>query len=301
MFICDFDEECIWDLVGQKHTDKPKFHKGEWIVHQGTDNVYQVVAVIDNQYQLKYGDNYTVQKCADVDRCARLWDITKDAKDGDALAVEPIEGYYLPFIAIYKEGGFDFFNSHCFIGFDGIFYNGDTGHSIDNIHPATKEQRDTLERAMADAGYTFDFDKKELKKIEHLECSKDNLSDFESYLCLMFQKFRTKGICTNGEIVDFVEEHVQKLKNTLCPIWSKEDEEIYRKCICAMRASACGFPEEEKFVEQVDNWLKSLKERYTWKPSEEQLKSLQEVIDVGHFTSYPNALETLYEQLKQLR
>ena len=28
-----------------------------------------------------------------------------------------------------------------------------------------------------------------------------------------------------------------------------------------MRASACGFPEEEKFVEQVDNWLKSLKER----------------------------------------
>ena len=45
------------------------------------------------------------------------------------------------------------------------------------------------------------------------------------------------------------------------PTWSEEDEEIYRKCICAMRASACGFPEEEKFVEQVDNWFKSLKER----------------------------------------
>ena len=34
------------------------------------------------------------------------------------------------------------------------------------LKPATKEQRDTLEKAMTDAGYTFDFEKKELKKIE---------------------------------------------------------------------------------------------------------------------------------------
>ena len=58
------------------------------------------------------------------------------------------------------------------------------------------------------------------------------------------------------------------------PVWSEEDEEIHRKCICAMRASACGFPEEEKFVEQVDNWLKSLKERYTWKPSKREKEAL---------------------------
>ena len=32
--------------------------------------------------------------------------------------------------------------------------------------PATKEQRDTLMKAMAEAGYAFDFEKKELKKIE---------------------------------------------------------------------------------------------------------------------------------------
>jgi hypothetical protein len=31
------------------------------------------------------------------------------------------------------------------------------------ITPAIKEQRDTLIKAMADAGYTFDFEKKELK------------------------------------------------------------------------------------------------------------------------------------------
>lgn len=62
---------------------EPKFKVGDWIIHQGTENIYKVVARINNQYQLKYGDNYTIQKCADIDRCARLWDATKDAKKGE--------------------------------------------------------------------------------------------------------------------------------------------------------------------------------------------------------------------------
>ena len=67
------------EIKGEKI--KPKFHKGDWIIHHGTENIYQVVAIIDNQwYQLKYGDNYTVQKCDDVDRCARLC-ITKENKE----------------------------------------------------------------------------------------------------------------------------------------------------------------------------------------------------------------------------
>lgn len=63
----------IIDGIEYNLTPKVVFHKGDWIVHHGTGNIYQVVAVIDTQYQLKYGDNYTVQKCADVDRRARLW------------------------------------------------------------------------------------------------------------------------------------------------------------------------------------------------------------------------------------
>ena len=34
------------------------------------------------------------------------------------------------------------------------------------IHPATKEQRDTLERVITNAGYRWNANKKELKKIE---------------------------------------------------------------------------------------------------------------------------------------
>ena len=94
------------------------------------------------------------------------WTI-QDAKDGDMLAVEPIEEkYQYPFVAIYKERGLDYFNSYCFISFGGKFYEGSTGHLIENIHPATKEQCDLLFSKMKEAGYKWDADKKELKKIE---------------------------------------------------------------------------------------------------------------------------------------
>lgn len=80
--------------------------------------------------------------------------------------------------------------------------------------------------------------------------------------------------------------------------WSEEDEEIHRKCICAMRASACGFPEEEKFVEQVDNWLKSIRSRVQpqWRPSENELEVLRLVAEKDG-----TCLMGLYENLKKLR
>lgn len=160
----------------QQPIDKvePKFKVGDWIIHQGTENIYQVVACIDNQYQLRYGDNYTIQKCADVDRCARLWDITKDAKPGDVL-IDKSGSRKCPFI--FKETKpsdikTDMLNPLAVLGYCGIGGAGFTkgsgwGDSANCIYyPATKEQRDTLFKAMADAGWEFDFEKKELKKIE---------------------------------------------------------------------------------------------------------------------------------------
>lgn len=80
--------------------------------------------------------------------------------------------------------------------------------------------------------------------------------------------------------------------------WSEEDEEMYRKCICVMRASACGFPEEEKFVEQLDNWFKSLKDRHSWKPSDEQIEALKQAKTDACGKPYFNALASLYINLK---
>ena len=154
---------------------EPKFHKGEWIIHQGTENIYQVIARIDNQYQLKYGDNYTVQKCADVDRCARLWNITKDAKDGDVLYLqhEGVE-HIIIYKRLFKKNFHTILSVRC--AYDGstndFFEDVDYYHCITSerdekeIHPATKEQRDLLFSKMKEAGYEWDAQKKELKKIE---------------------------------------------------------------------------------------------------------------------------------------
>ena len=49
------------------------------------------------------------------------------------------------------------------------------------------------------------------------------------------------------------------------------------------------------------NWLKSLKERYTWKPNEHHLKSLQAAIDIiGEQTLTGTDLKELLEQLNKL-
>ena len=138
---------------------KPKFNVGDWIIHQGTENIYQVVAIVDNQYQLKYSDNYTTQYCKDVDRCTRLWDVAKDAKDGDVLASNrSIFIFSQEYIAGKPEAHCGIMNGLFLVKSEGCWTN-------EKYYPATKEQRDTLMKAMADAGYTFDFEKKELKKI----------------------------------------------------------------------------------------------------------------------------------------
>jgi hypothetical protein len=157
----------------EKPADKvePKFHEGDWIVHHGTENVYQVVALIDNQYQLKYGDNYTTQYCIDVDRCARLYDVTKDAKDGDVLVNQNGE---MPFI--FKECKNNYI--YCYCGYTNrkdIFFDrfvdseGEELHWLNLYHeqayPATKEQRDQLEKAMTDAGYEWSNKDRKLIKI----------------------------------------------------------------------------------------------------------------------------------------
>lgn len=106
---------------------------------------------------------------------------------------------------------------------------------------------------------------------------------------LFFQKMKEAGYEWNAK-----KKELKKIEQK--SFWSEEDEEVHRKCICAMRASACGFPEEEKFVEQVDNWLKSLKDKVQPQPrqkwSEEDEKMCQETIDWFEKKCFPYALES---------
>lgn len=92
----------------------------------------------------------------------RLWTI-EDAKDGDVL----VSQYHKPFI---YNGNYTSFclGAYCGITADNKFkVTGEKCFWTNNksIHPATKEQQDYLFQKIKEAGYEFDFDKKELKKI----------------------------------------------------------------------------------------------------------------------------------------
>ena len=141
----------------QKHIDKiePKFKIGDWIL------IYNPCQIecIDN-----YG-NYIVRYC-DMEETTilprdfcnshfHLWSIA-DANDGDVLV--DVYGN----IGIYKKCGDYDWTSYCSLGCNGGFQNFLVTHDNDKTHPATKVQRDTLERAIANAGYRWDAEKKEI-------------------------------------------------------------------------------------------------------------------------------------------
>ena len=92
-----------------------------------------------------------------------LWTI-QDARDGDVIFYD--EGW----ICIFKCIHGIWYSSYCFITDDGEFHTGYERHAVDstihgNAHPATKEQRDLLFQKIKEAGYEWDTDKKELKKL----------------------------------------------------------------------------------------------------------------------------------------
>ena len=136
---------------------EPKFKNGQWIVWQ--DKYYKVnyngcgYELVDQNglsTSLEYGT---------IEENAHLWTI-QDAKDGDVLV--DVYGN----IGICEQcDDFDWV-SYCSLGCKGGFQHFKIEHENEKTYPATKEQRETLIKAMTDAGYTFEFEKKELKKID---------------------------------------------------------------------------------------------------------------------------------------
>lgn len=268
----------------QKPTDKvePKFHEGEWIVHHGTENIYQVVAVavIDKQYLLKYGNNYTIQKCADVDICARLWDITKDAKKCDVLS----DGTTIfIFKDLLSDGSV---MSYCDYDPDSSESDAFCPLSVNlmcsKITLATKEQRDLLFQKMKEAGYEWDADKKELKMLI------TNGGDFDEKNCdqkpVKENKGNLGGISSNSA-------------------WS-EDGKAHVNSIIGYMLDYKLFVYEEDMnvangVQKELDWLKSLKERYTWKPSDEQINTLSKYAEQNNKDG--SMLTSLYQDLKKLK
>ena len=156
------------EKVDNANKVEPKFKVGDWIVWQ--DKCYKVnyngcgYELVDQNglsISLEYGN---------IDENARLWDITKDAKDGDVLYAKGTkDSYFRDYIFNFSSFTEDNVISTNF-GYDVFHGTFDTklsrfGREEDfvSVTPASKEQRDLLFTKMKEAGYEWANKPKELK------------------------------------------------------------------------------------------------------------------------------------------
>jgi hypothetical protein len=154
----------------QKTTDKvePKFKVGDWIISR-TDAIIMQIVNNKNFYEsIEISGQRRTDTYNYLEWDFRLWTI-QDAKDGDVLAVENRPFIYNGECNPLSVGGY------CGITNNGILkiYEKSPGYGSKgwtmfdgDIYPATKEQRDLLFSKIKEAGYEWNVEKKELKKIK---------------------------------------------------------------------------------------------------------------------------------------
>ena len=259
----------------QKPADKvePKFHKGDWVVYCN-DDVDLITGIEESGYSINNG-GYIPFICENE---MRLWDIT-DAKVGDVLVSESTCGLGTWYCIFKSLDGDESMTVYCYLARDGRF---ETKKELCfdkdpyNTKPATKEQRNTLFAKMKDAGYTFDFEKKELKRIEEEVNGEDYGIDSLWHAQNILEK--TLGSVEGYQSDDGILEHkcaisaVKKLYEQ--KPWSEEDEKLLALSLNNLTELKDRFGKEYGRTGDCIEWLKSLKDRYTWKPSEKQMQAL---------------------------
>jgi len=226
---------------------EPKFKVGDWIVDNENREFFEVTKVCEHTYRIvsQEGEEFDIPLCEE-DNYHKF--TIKDAKDGDVLC-----GYStakFPWIGIFHELN-DCkctFSSYCYLeaGINGklclpsgynIFGKRNVeNHSSEDTVPATKEQRDTLFKAIHEAGYEWNIENKELKNVGN---KNPLLSDF------------------------FKAEYERGKADAQKSAWSEEDECYMTECINAIATKDSWSFEEKR---KTKHWLKSLKERINENP-----------------------------------
>ncbi len=267
-----------------------------------------LVGKIDRIYEWGYhayfGDHYS--DVPDVENWHK-WTI-QDAKDGDVLACNEEILLFKSYSVQNRISLYCWYN-----GQTNNFHNkevADTSLTTRNkICPATKEQRDLLFQKMKEAGYEWDANKKELKKIEDEEYNGEDYGIDSLYHAQRILE-KTLGKVDGYQSDDGILEHkcaisaVKKLYEQK-PAWSEEDEKGIQNTIALIEGVKNSNPKDEYCVENCDyclHWLNSIEDRYTWKPSDEQIKALEAMLTVSpQSPAITSTLIELYRQLKKLR
>ena len=158
----------------QKSADKiePRFKVGDWVVNKFGDSWH--IDILDKKnYRVSDGKgNYNYFPISKQDEM-HIWTV-QDAKDGDVLSYKNNQMVQVGIIEKYvgKHGGCsNTFKIYIGVNWDNILQMGNY-MGCSNIHPATKEQRDFLMKEINDAGYEWDTEKKELRRIDQSKLTK---------------------------------------------------------------------------------------------------------------------------------
>lgn len=237
-------DKLIQKLSKQKYMDNDgtKFYKGEWVVFNASKSVYQVEKIEKYAYALRHilGGSLHLPFCHDD--FIKEWTI-QDAKDGDVLVYETDE---VEWVLIYKEivkssseVPHDFLRYYFLLADNKCNCKGVCAMVTENyeeyLKPATKEQRDLLFAKMKEAGYEWNANKKELKKIE------DESENFKQQLM--------------PEMYDLDKEFFrQKIA------WSEDDERKIKNIVYFLETAKKHYASTVELDACID-WLKTLKQR----------------------------------------
>ncbi|SEA78697.1 hypothetical protein SAMN04487851_11417 [Prevotella sp. tc2-28] len=224
---------------------------------------------------------------------AHIWTI-QDAKDGDVLFTSSTASHETFIFKGIDEKG----NTKCYFSYDsedgfreGIYHF--IGRAT-NCKPATKEQRDLLFKKMHEAGYEWDAEKKELKKIEQKktpiegEFPYDNPSDtLEGEIENIWGKLSSgdrfsatkegfREVITH--FVNYIKEQDDWKLVEQKPAWSEEDDIMAHDIDYALR---CQITYPISRLQSMSTWINNLKERVQPNPawSEEDRRMLIGLID----------------------
>ena len=198
---------------------EPKLKVGQWIIDTQDGAILHINKVHEYAYEVTNlkGGVYQISRCS-IETSYKPWTI-QDAKDGDVLKEDSCtfivermktDGTAITYCCLFDDGEFDSSFTLCF--------------DVDSTYPATKEQRNLLFQKMKEAGYEWDAEKKELKKVEQKPVwSVDDENRFNNLVYLV--EHSDEGKATKEGFIKFINS-LKTLKDRVQPQWRPSSQHI---------------------------------------------------------------------------
>ena len=207
---------------------EPKFKVGDWLCENEPNNyarfiqILEIVNVLGKERYRISRDFHNDEDIVEFDFAEKYYHKfgIADAKDGDVLySLDSKQPFIFKHRKTHEQA-----EVYCGINIYGKFFVGNTKDCIittDKYIPATKEQRDKLLKAMADKGWQFDFEKKELKKVEQNSAWSEEDERIRKTSISFLKHYVDKGYENAVECIDWLKSLKDRVQPQLKHEWSE--------------------------------------------------------------------------------